>query len=483
MPSLGADMEEGTLVAWRVAVGDTVRRGDIVAVVATEKSDIEVEVFESGTIGELLVDEGATVAVGTPLARIDAEGAAPAVAVPAASAEPPMPVAPEPVRPAAAPVRTASPHRQHAGRVLSPLVRRDAAALGVDLAAVEPADPDGPIHRSDVAAAASAAAATSPTTPASPTSPTSFLRGSGRNAGRSNASSPVGAGQQRSAQRSGQRSAASPYARRLAAARGVELATISGSGPGGAIVARDVPANPTSDVNVAAAAPTAATEAPPVDPMRAAIARTMERSNREIPHYYLAHTVDLSGTTAWLADRNADRPPAGRLLLAALELRAVALAARKVGEVNGTWVDGRFVPGEGVHLGVIVALRGGGLLAPVIRDADQLDLDATMATLADLVERARRGTLRSSELSGATLTVTNLGEDGVEEIFGVIHPPQVAIVGFGGVVDRPVAVDGQVVVHPTVRMTLAADHRASDGRIGGRFLSKVASLLATPTKL
>lgn len=199
--------------------------------------------------------------------------------------------------------------------------------------------------------------------------------------------------------------------------------------------------------------------------------------------YYLAHTVDLSETTAWLAEQNAQRAPAERLLLAALELRAVALAARAVGEVNGTWRDGHFVPGDGVHLGVIVALRSGGLLAPVLRDADQLGVHDTMAVLGDLVERARRGALRASELTGATITVTKLGEDGIEEIYGVIHPPQVAIVGFGGVIARPMAVDGGLAVRPTVRVTLAADHRASDGRSGGRFLAKVASLLARPTKL
>lgn len=415
MPSLGADMDEGTLVAWRVGPGDVVRRGDIVAVVQTEKSDIEVEVFEAGTVAELLVDVGTTVAVGTPLARIEGEQ-----------------TADQPVAAKATPARAASPQRSMAGRVLSPLVRRDAAALGVDLASVQLADPNGPLHRSDVAAAA-----------------------------------------RRARPKPARSGAASPYARRLASERGIDLATLSGSGPAGAVLARDLPEDSRATVS----------EAPPLDPMRAAIARTMERSNREIPHYYLAHTVDLAASVGWLAERNAGRPPAERILLSALELRAVALAASKVGELNGSWVDGRFTAGEGVHLGVIVALRGGGLLAPVIRDADQLDLEKTMAALSDLVERARRGALRSSELSGATITVTNLGEDGVEEIYGVIHPPQVAIVGFGGVIERVVADEGHAQVHPTVRVTLAADHRATDGRIGGRFLSKVGSLLTHPDKL
>lgn len=430
MPSLGADMDEGTLVAWRVAPGDEVRRGDIVAVVQTAKSDIEVEVFETGVVGELLVEEGSTVAVGTPLARIDATATPGTRATP--RTEPAARAAP-PLAARAAPARTASTQRSHAGRVLSPLVRRDAERLGVDLDSVRPADPDRPVRRSDVAAAAAA------------------------RVGR-----------------------ASPYARRLATEAGIDLSAVAGSGPRGAVVARDLPAKAAAG---AVGGDSAESAESAVDPMRAAIARTMERSNREIPHYYMAHTIDMAATMAWLTESNSGRPPAERLLVAALELRAVALAARKVGELNGWWSDGRFAPGEGVHLGVIVALRGGGLLAPVIRDADRLDLEGTMAALGDLVERSRRGALRSSELSGATITVTNLGEDGVEEIYGVIHPPQVAIVGFGGVIDRVVAVGGEPQVHPTLRVTLAADHRASDGRIGGRFLAKVSALLTHPEKL
>lgn len=427
MPSLGADMDEGTLVSWLVAVGDRVTRGDIVAVVQTEKSDIEVEVFETGQVAELLVEPGTTVEVGTPLARIDSGSTA------SASRDPePTPGPQSEARPVPRPVPAASPARRHAGRVLSPLVRRDARRLGIDLGRVRPA-PDGTIHRDDIAAAARPAAAMPAARPT--------------------------------------RRRVSPYARRLATERNIDVSTLSGTGPSGAVVARDVPG----------AAPAAAKRT--VDPMRTAIARTMERSNREIPHYYLSHTVDMAATVEALAAHNDGRSPRDRVLLAALELRAVALAARKVDEMNGSWVDGTFVPGDGVHVATIVALRGGGLLAPVIRDADRLDADETMRSLGDVVERARRGALRSSELSGATITVTNLGEDGVEAIFGVIHPPQVAIVGFGGLVERPVVTQGRIVAHPTLTVTLAADHRATDGRIGGRFLARVAALLRSPERL
>ena len=211
--------------------------------------------------------------------------------------------------------------------------------------------------------------------------------------------------------------------------------------------------------------------------MREAIAAAMSRSKREIPHYYLQADVDLARALAWLEAENLRRPVEARLLPAALLLRAVARAARAVPEVNGHFVDGAFRPSEGVHLGLIVSLRGGGILAPTIRDADELALDALMAALRGAVERARRGTLRSSDVAEASLTVTNLGDLGVEAVFGVIHPPQVAIVGFGRIAPRPVATDGLLGVRPVVTATLSADHRASDGQRGARFLTELARVL------
>ena len=216
--------------------------------------------------------------------------------------------------------------------------------------------------------------------------------------------------------------------------------------------------------------------------MRRSIGELMARSKREIPHYYLATTVDLAAATAWLAAQNALRPVTQRLLPAALLLKATALAARDVPTLNGFWDDGhRAVPA--VHLGVAVSLRGGGLVAPAIHDADRLSLDELMAGLRDLVERARAGRLRSSEMADPTITVTSLGDQGAEEVFGVIYPPQVAMVGFGRVVARPWARDGLLGVHPTVRATLSADHRASEGHEGSRFLATVDRLLQAPEAL
>jgi pyruvate dehydrogenase E2 component (dihydrolipoamide acetyltransferase) len=209
----------------------------------------------------------------------------------------------------------------------------------------------------------------------------------------------------------------------------------------------------------------------------------MTVSNREIPHYHLSTTIDLHAATQWLAHRNEGRPPAERVLPAAMLLRATALSAARHPELNGFWVDDGFRPAEEVHLAVAISLRGGGLIAPAIRDADQRTLDETMEALRDLVGRTRQGSLRGSELTGATLTVTNLGDRGAESVLGVIHPPQVALVGFGRIVDRPCAVDGLVGVRPTVIATLSGDHRASDGMVGSRLLETIDELLQHPADL
>ncbi len=217
--------------------------------------------------------------------------------------------------------------------------------------------------------------------------------------------------------------------------------------------------------------------------MRAAIARTMERANREIPHYHVSTTVDLGPLTAWLEERNLGREPDRRVLPAAAFLRATALAAHQVPTLNGSWTDGAPVLADGVHLGVMVSMRNGGLLVPVIHDAERRSTDELMVALSDLVERTRRGALRSSEMTGATISVTNLGDRGVDEVHGVIHPPELALVGIGRIAPRALVVGGTVVARPSVVVSLAADHRASDGRTGSRLLRRMERLLTRPEQL
>jgi pyruvate dehydrogenase E2 component (dihydrolipoamide acetyltransferase) len=397
MPSLGADMEVGTLLEWRIQPGDTVHRGDIVAVVDTEKATIEVEIFEDGVVDELLVAPGTEVPVGTPLATIT------------------------PVARAAETAETATTNGTEA--------------------------------------------ATS------------------RSVARTPVATPVGTS-------IGVRS--SPLARQAAAERGVDLATITGTGPEGAVLLADVERAPPAPTPPPDTQPSRSPQptsppapAPPTnrqEAMRRAVGALMARSKREIPHYYLASTIDLGRATAWLVEQNERHAVSDRLLPAALLLKATALAAREVPVLNGSWVDG-FLPSDHVHLGVGISLRGGGIIAPAIHDADQLPIDHVMATLRDLVQRARAGCLRSSEMADPTITVTNLGDQGADEVFGVIYPPQVAMVGFGRIVDRPWAVDGLIGVRPVVRATLAADHRASDGHDGARFLAALEHMLQRPEDL
>jgi len=276
----------------------------------------------------------------------------------------------------------------------------------------------------------------------------------------------------------------SPAARRRAAELGVDLAAVAGTGPEGAVQVADVE-RAARQPETPAAAPARAPGTPDAARvrMRETIAAVMARSKREIPHYYLATTIDLAATVAWIGRCNEGRPPAERLLPGVALVKAVALALREVPELNAVWTKDGLEQRAAIHVGLAVALRGGGLVAPALHDADTKPLVALMREMRDLVQRARAGRVRSSELSDPTITVTNLGEQGVESVFAVIYPPQVAIVGFGKVVERPWVVDGRVVPRHVVTASLSADHRASDGHRGARFLAAVERLLQKPEAL
>jgi pyruvate dehydrogenase E2 component (dihydrolipoamide acetyltransferase) len=220
-----------------------------------------------------------------------------------------------------------------------------------------------------------------------------------------------------------------------------------------------------------------------LDAMRTAIAAAMARSKREIPHYYLSHQCTTTAAEEWLTRTNADRSPGSRLLMSALTVKAVAVAVRRFGIFNGFHRDGRFAPSDSVHVGVAIALRGGGLIAPAIHDTAELPLDQLMSQMRDLVQRARAGRIRSSEIADPTITVSSLGERGVEALYGIIYPPQVAIIGFGKVVTRPWAIDGAIAPRSVITITLAADHRVSDGHAGALFLAEIGRLLQGPDKL
>lgn len=260
----------------------------------------------------------------------------------------------------------------------------------------------------------------------------------------------------------------SPRARAMAKEAGVDPARIEATRTDGMVTADDV-----------ASAPGASG----IDSMRRAISRSMERSKREIPHYYLSTTIDLSNALEFLDSWNDEVSVARRVLPAAMFLRATAIALGQVPQLNGYWRKDGFEPKDQVNLGVAVSLRDGGLVAPAISDAANLRLEDMMERLKDVVARARSGKLRSSEIGDATITVTNLGDRGVETAFPIIIPPQVAIVAFGRIVDRPLVRAEKVVPGRVVNASLAGDHRVTDGHQGGLFLSVLDRALQEPEAL
>jgi pyruvate dehydrogenase E2 component (dihydrolipoamide acetyltransferase) len=390
MPILTADMSAGTLVEWRKKPGDALERGDIIALVETDKGLIDIEVFTPGVLEKIVVQPGATVPTGAVLAIIREESP---TGMPA---------------PAVAPPPSPPPH-------------------------------PGPLPLTGERGAA-------PVAPGPPG-----------------------------------RLKISPLARKLAAELGVDPATLRGTGVGGAIRREDI--------EQAAAARAVAPAEKPREALdrqarlRQAIGAAMARSKREIPHYYLATTIDMHRAMTWLAEENLKRPVTDRLVYGVLLIRAVALALKEVPELNSVWRGSELVRSEAIHVGVAISLRGGGLVAPALHDTAAQSLGDLMRSFRDLVQRARSGGLRSSELSDPTITVTSLGEQGVETVFGVIFPPQVAIVGFGKLVERPWALAGQVAARPVITATLSADHRVSDGHRGGLFLAAVDRLLQAPALL
>ena len=352
MPALGADMEAGTLNRWRKGPGDAVRHGDIVAEVETDKGVIDVECYADGVIESLLVEPGAHVPVGTPLATIR-EAAEPGPK-PDHKAAPSPPVAVEVV-----PIP-----RELQPLLISPTASRLARARGIDPATIHGTGVHGRVLRRDVEAALATPIAPGPARER-PVEPSPHPA----------PSAPPGRGR------------ATPRAREMAAALGVDLSSLTGTGPGGWIMH--------GDIEAAGNRPE-----PPEDPrvrMRRAIAAAMSRSNSEIPHYHLTTTIDLERATHWLVAENERRDVTDRLLLAVVLVKAVAVALHETPSLNAVWKDQQVVRSDAVHAGVAISLRGGGLVAPALHDADTRNLDEVMHAFGDLVKRARQGGLRSSD--------------------------------------------------------------------------------------
>lgn len=377
-------MESGFLREWRVKPGDKVKRGDIIAEVETQKGIIEIEVFDEGTIHELLIKVDEKVPVGTLMAYIQSVDEVVSVRKKIIEAEKGEPAE------------------------VKPVVAAEAPALPV-------------FHG---------------------------IR-------------------------------ASPLAKKIAAEKGIDLSAIRGSGPEGAIVREDV-----EKAVTAQEANKSVTEKPSfaAESLRMAVAAAMSKSNREIPHYYLETKIDMSHALAWLSEVNKQRSVKERLLPVVLLIKAVARALKDVPDLNAWWENGLRRKTD-IHIGFVVSLRTGGIIVPAIHNADKQSLDELMKSISDLIPRARALRLRSSELADSTITITSLGEGGVEVVYGIIYPPQVALVGFGNIQEEPWAENGMLGVRPVLTATLSADHRATDGGSGSRFLSSLKNYLQNPAIL
>jgi pyruvate dehydrogenase E2 component (dihydrolipoamide acetyltransferase) len=375
MPSLGADMEDGILIEWKKKPGDVVKRGDIIAEVETQKGLIEIEVFDEGTIAELLIQEGTKVPVGTKMALIQPS-----------TIEAEKPIELHPIM----------------EKISEPIIEEKTDTISIK---------------------------------------------------------------------------ASPLAKKMAQENHIDLSKIIGTGPDGAITKEDIDASIKQSE-------TAETEkiSTPTEAIRMAVAAAMSKSNREIPHYYLEKKIDMTKALAWLQEANKQRTVANRLLPVVLFIKAMAKSLKEVPDLNAVWENGLLQKTE-INIGFVVSLRNGGIIVPAIPQSDTKSADEIMAALNDLIPRARALKLRSSELSSSTITLTNLGDAGADTVFGIIYPPQVAIVGLGTITEQPFAENGMLGIRSLANVTLAGDHRATDGLTGSRFLSSLDKYLQNPEAL
>ena len=385
MPSLGADMEAGTLVEWRKRPGDFVKRGDIIADVETQKGLIEIEVFDEGVIGELLIKEGTKVPVGTLMATIN---------------------------PSKSILETKETTTKKTVIAIQPTEEKTIKKVVTK-------------------------------------------------------------------QFEKKQIKASPLAKRIAAENNIDLSQLQGTGEGGAITKEDIENAITQKEKITKPEEKMSLQ---LEAIRLAVAAAVSKSNKEIPHYYLEKKIDMTKALTWLRESNSKRPIQKRLLPAALIIKATAKSLVDFPNLNAIWDNGVQLKKE-INIGFVVSLRNGGVIVPTIRNANLKSIDEIMEALNDIIPRARAMKLRSSDLTDSTITITSLGEGGADTVFGVIYPPQVAIVGFGGSSQQAVVDNGMLGIRSVFTATLAGDHRVTDGLTGSDFLSTLNNYLQNPESL
>ena len=455
MPQMGYDMQQGTVVRWHKQEGDAVARGDVLADIETDKATVEFEAFVSGVLRKIVAQEGIAIPVGDLIAVITG----PDEALPegllsgrGSGNKDDAPVGNGATSVAAQPVSTvasAPPAASPGGEVrASPIARRLAREQGIDLAVVTGTGPGGRIVEKDVLNHTDAGAQTSPVATAA-----AEVR-------------------------------ASPIARRLAREGGIELALVTGTGPGGRIVEQDVLNNleaasqPSSDAASASAQP----EQVNLSRMRQTIAKVTSDSKRDTPHFYVSSEVDMTKATEMRGDLNEVLASESRVSVNDLVVKACAMALQKFPKFNAFYQGGHLQMNPDINIGIAIALESG-LIVPGINGCQAKSLVEIAAASRDLIARAHSGTLRNEEYSGTTFSVSNLGMFDVDSFTAIIYPPHAAILAVGRVKEQAVARDGQVTVAQIMTATLSVDHRVADGAEAARFIMEIKGLLEKPAAL
>ncbi|MHB1158956.1 MAG: dihydrolipoamide acetyltransferase family protein [Chloroflexota bacterium] len=448
MPKMGYDMIQGKIVHWLKREGDQVQKGEPIAEIETEKVNIQIEAFASGTLLKLLVQEGDTVPVGQPIAEIGQPGEKPSEVPPSeilpqhevgageGAEAAPVEVTGEAPAMEAAPARPAPETPEEERVKVSPVARRLAEEQGVELNQVPGTGPGGRITKEDVER---------------------FLT--------------------EAARRRREPEKAAPTRPAAAAERPAPP-----------------PERPTAPAQPTAAAPAPAEAAPVVPPegvpvrtvqlsrMGQAIARHMAESKRSIPHFYTTVEIDMERVATLREELNQAMAEEERLSFNDFIMKATAMALTKFPLLNSYYTEGQRNLYQQINLGMAIAVEDG-LIAPVIRECDRKPLFQIARESRELVARTRKGTLRQEDYTGGTFTVTNMGMLGVEEFAAIINPPQAAILAVGTVALRPVVLEGVLTVSNTVKATLSADHRVVNGADAARYLGELRRLLESPARL
>ncbi|MEC9237717.1 MAG: 2-oxo acid dehydrogenase subunit E2 [Chloroflexota bacterium] len=447
MPQMGYDMHEGKVVRWLKKEGEEVTRGEVIAEIETDKATVEYEAYTGGVMAKIVAEEGIAIPVGGLIAVMTAPGEAipediltdAAIALAADSPAPAATAVQALEGPISAAVAPADTKEVRA----SPLARRLAKERGFDLATITGTGPGGRITEADIPEQGAAVA------PAA--SSNGYIK-------------------------------ASPLAKRLAGERGIDLATLTGTGPGGRVIEADVPEHAVPTAAGSAAPATLVSENVELSRMRQAIARVTSDSKRDAPHFYVALDVDMTKAMSFRRDLNDELDAENRVSVNDLIVKASAIAIGRHPKFNSFFRDDHLQMNAAINVGIAIALESG-LIVPGVNGCESKSLVEIAAASRDLVSRANSGTLRNDEYSGTTFSVSNLGAFDIESFTAIIFPPHAAILAVGTVKEQPVVRDGELAIAQIMKATLSTDHRVADGAEAAQFLVEIKKLLQNPISL